>query len=172
MTRLHLRAAFAWGVVASLLSALAWMQLVDPGLTGGVPWLGAGRLRFASGLAMLLGWNINLAAAVLYALVPALGSLVQRWRLTGVKIAGWNLVIVMPAVLIALAGIDPPAPIHAVWASLAVPQPQVTALGLMMALAFAQTIDPSVWRDSTTGCEPMRVAKKSPGLGTWLSCPT
>ena len=71
MTRLHLRAAFAWGVVASLLSALAWMQLVDPGLTGGVPWLGAGRLRFASGLAMLLGWNINLAAAVLYALVPA-----------------------------------------------------------------------------------------------------
>ena len=147
MVRLHLRAAFAWGVVAALLGALAWAQLVDPGLLAGVPWLGTGRLRFASGLAMLLGWNINLAAAVLYTLVPALDTLAQRWRLTGVKIAGWNFVFVMPAVVTALAGIAPPTAVQPFWARLAVPQPQVAALGVLVALAFAQTIDASVWRD-------------------------
>lgn len=147
MVRLHLRAAFAWGIVAALLGALAWAQLVDPGLLAGVSWLGTGRVRVASGLAMLLGWNVNLAAAVLYALVPALGELVRRWHLEGLKIGVWNLAIVAPAVTCALAGVLPPAPIDALWIRLTVPQPQVTALGLMLAVVFIQTIDPAVWRD-------------------------
>jgi cytochrome c oxidase cbb3-type subunit 2 len=147
MVRLHLRAAFAWGVVAAALGAIGWAALVDPTLTAGVPWLGTGRVRFASGLAMLLGWNVNLAAAVLYFLMPGLDAWVRRVRLDAVKVGGWNLVIVAPAVACALAGIVPPAPVDGFWTPLAVAQPQVFALGLVLAVVFVQTIDPSVWRD-------------------------
>jgi cbb3-type cytochrome oxidase subunit 1 len=91
-----------FGVVASL-------QLLYPDVSGGVPWLSWGRLRYAHTQGIMLGWLGNAFFAFLYHAVPVLsGRAVTSVRLGRWLFALWNFAVMVPGWLLLLAGVSQP----------------------------------------------------------------
>ncbi len=94
--------AIAFGIFASL-------ELLAPDLSGGVPWLSWGRLRYDHTQGILFGWLGNAFLAFLYHAVPVLsGRPVTSLRLGQWIFALWNFAIVIPGWVLVLAGFSQP----------------------------------------------------------------
>jgi cbb3-type cytochrome oxidase subunit 1 len=94
--------SIAFGIFASL-------ELLLPDVSGGVPWLSWGRLRYDHTQGILFGWLGNAFLAFLYHAVPVLtGRPVTSARLGQWLFGLWNFVVVIPGWLLVLAGISQP----------------------------------------------------------------
>ena len=99
---LTLFAAISFGIFASI-------ELLLPDLSGGVPWLSWGRLRYDHTQGILFGWLGNAFLAFLYHAVPVLtGRSVTSARLGRWLFGLWNFVIVIPGWMLVLAGFSQP----------------------------------------------------------------
>jgi cbb3-type cytochrome oxidase subunit 1 len=110
------RLVYAHGLAAVLMlfvsisfGIFASIELLLPDLSGGVPWLSWGRLRYDHTQGILFGWLGNAFLAFLYHAVPVLtGRPVTSVRLGQWLFGLWNFVIVIPGWLLVLAGFSQP----------------------------------------------------------------
>ncbi|HEV2200653.1 MAG TPA: cbb3-type cytochrome c oxidase subunit I [Bryobacteraceae bacterium] len=94
--------SISFGIFASI-------ELLLPDLSGGLPWLSWGRLRYDHTQGILFGWLGNAFLAFLYHAVPVLsGRRVTSVRLGQWLFGLWNFVIVIPGWLLVLAGFSQP----------------------------------------------------------------
>ena len=94
--------SIAFGIYASL-------ELLSPGLSGGISWFSWGRLRYDHTQGILFGWLGNAFLAFLYHAVPVLtGRPVTSVRLGQWLFGLWNFVVVVPGWLLVLAGFSQP----------------------------------------------------------------
>lgn len=115
-TRVESRLVYAHGLAAVIMlfvsisfGIFASIELLLPDLSGGVPWLSWGRLRYDHTQGILFGWLGNAFLAFLYHAVPVLtGRPVTSVRLGQWLFGLWNFVIVIPGWLLVLAGFSQP----------------------------------------------------------------
>ena len=129
--RAHSRAALAWGIVVGLLAILVLLQLLNPGVFGDGAWISIGRLRFARQWAVLAGLLGNLVAIGVYTAVDPLARVAERWKVGAVVFAVLNVVIGVPAVVMAWAAILPPARVIEPW-FLVAPVPSSDPIAILM----------------------------------------
>jgi cbb3-type cytochrome oxidase subunit 1 len=99
---LTLFVSISFGIFASI-------ELLLPDLSGGVPWLSWGRLRYDHTQGILFGWLGNAFLAFMYHAVPVLtGRPVTSVRLGQWLFGLWNFMIVVPGWLLVLAGFSQP----------------------------------------------------------------
>ena len=105
----HGVAAVATLLLSVLFGTVASLLLIAPDLTGGAPWLGWGRLRYAHTQGIMLGWLGNAFFAFLYHAVPRLsGRPVTSPRLGRWLFAVWNFAVMAPGWVLVLAGMSQP----------------------------------------------------------------
>lgn len=114
--RVESRLVYAHGLAAVIMlfisisfGILASIELLFPDLSGGVPWLSWGRLRYDHTQGILFGWLGNAFLAFLYHAVPVLtGRPVTSVRLGQWLFGLWNFIIVIPGWMLVLAGFSQP----------------------------------------------------------------
>ncbi len=94
--------AVAFGIVVSL-------QFFLPDLTGSLPALGWGRLRYAHTQGIMLGWLGNAFLAFMYHSVPVLTGQSVTSRRLGYWLFGiWNFAVIVPGWTLVLSGFSQP----------------------------------------------------------------
>lgn len=114
--RVEARLVYAHGLAAVLMlfvavafGLLASIELWLPDLSGGIPFLTWGRLRYDHTQGILFGWLGNAFLAFLYHAVPVLtGRPVVSARLGQWLFGLWNFCIVIPGWILVLAGFSQP----------------------------------------------------------------
>jgi cytochrome c oxidase cbb3-type subunit I/II len=114
--RVDTQLVFAHGLAAivTLLIAVAFgitvsLQFFLPDLTGSLPALGWGRLRYAHTQGIMFGWLGNAFLAFLYHCVPVLTGKPVTSRRLGLWLFGiWNLAFVGPGWVLVLGGFSQP----------------------------------------------------------------
>lgn len=120
---LMLFVAVAFGIYASA-------ELLSPGLSGGIPALSWGRLRYDHTQGILFGWLGNAFFAFLYYAVPLLtGRPVTSRALAQWLFGIWNFAVVVPGWVLVLAGFSQPLE----WAEF----PMVVDVFVVLALVLA-----------------------------------
>jgi cbb3-type cytochrome oxidase subunit 1 len=126
----HGLAALAALLVSVSFGVLIAVQLLFPDLTGSVPWLTWGRVRYAHTQGILFGWLANAFFAFLYHAVPLLsGRPVTSPRLGRWLFGLWNFAMLVPGWILVLAGVSQPLE----WAEF----PLVVDAMVMVVLALA-----------------------------------
>ena len=105
----HGLAAFVTLLVAVVFGIIVSLQFFWPDLTGGLPALGWGRLRYAHTQGIMLGWLGNAFIAFLYHCVPVLtGQSVSSRRLGWWLFGIWNFAVMVPGWVLVLSGFSQP----------------------------------------------------------------
>jgi len=106
---LHAMAAFSTLLLAALIGVLLSLQFVIPDLFDSWTAINWGRFRYAHTQGIMFGWLGNAFFAFLYHAVPALTmKAVTSERLGYWLFALWNFVVVLPGLILVIAGISQP----------------------------------------------------------------
>ncbi len=109
LVRAHGLAALLTVLLSAAFGLVAAIELVYPDISGGVPWLSWGRLRYAHTQGIMLGWLGNAFFAFLYHAVPILsGRAITSARLGVWLFALWNCAVMLPGWVLVLAGVSQP----------------------------------------------------------------
>jgi cytochrome c oxidase cbb3-type subunit I/II len=105
----HGLAAMATLLIAVVFGIIVSLQFFLPDLTGSVPVLGWGRLRYAHTQGIMLGWLGNAFLAFLYHCVPVLTGQSVTSRRLGLWLFGiWNFAVMLPGWVLVLSGFSQP----------------------------------------------------------------
>jgi cbb3-type cytochrome oxidase subunit 1 len=126
----HGLAALATLFVSLAFGILASIQLLEPDVGAGTPWLSWGRIRYAHTQGIMLGWLGNAFFAFFYHAVPILtGRAVTSARLGHWLFALWNCAVMFPGWILVLAGVSQPLE----WAEFPLAVDAFVVLGLLLA---------------------------------------
>jgi cbb3-type cytochrome oxidase subunit 1 len=126
----HGLAALATLFVSVAFGILASIQLLEPDVGAGTPWLSWGRIRYAHTQGIMLGWLGNAFLAFFYHAVPILtGRAVTSARLGRWLFALWNFAVMAPGWILVLAGVSQPLE----WAEFPLPVDAFVVAGLLLA---------------------------------------
>jgi cbb3-type cytochrome oxidase subunit 1 len=126
----HGLAALATLFVSVAFGILASIQLLEPDVGAGTPWLSWGRIRYAHTQGIMLGWLGNAFFAFFYHAVPILtGRPVTSARLGHWLFALWNCAVMIPGWILVLAGVSQPLE----WAEFPLPVDAFVVAGLVLA---------------------------------------
>jgi cbb3-type cytochrome oxidase subunit 1 len=127
----HGVAALVTLLVAVTFGVIASLQLISPGITGDVAWLGWGRVRYAHTQGIMLAWLGNAFFAFLYHAVPILsGRPVTSARLGRWLFGLWNFAAIAPGWVLVLMGVSQPLE----WAEFPLVVDAVIVVGIVLAI--------------------------------------